>query len=853
MRSFSLKQLWNSITLWIWTSFAFLTLVLMLDSSLSQKLSISQTQRKAMHSCDMTYIYPTYIRVEHQPKTTFSKKYTLYLYREGFIDSEELVGVPVLFIPGQAGSYKQVRSLASESSKYSHTQKNVQDLNWFTLDLNEELTAFSGQHVLDQANYANTAIQTILNLYHGRVDSVIIVGHSMGGIVARTLMMLPNYVPNSVRTILTLATPHTSAPVLLDPVIYRLYQDLSRFWGPSQFTKEGKLRNVTLVSIAGGSLDNIVHSDSTGVHSIVPESHGFAIFSTSIPFVWTESDHMAILWCNQLVKRLAATLVNIHDHAMSVHGRMDILKQHLLETKSSSLITHHSLSMPQHVQVIDMTGNNSHLFFTNTNQPRLTVVKYSENLKLLTDIPEESDHKWLLVSCKKVMDDWSCQPLNNASVTILPSASSPTGSYRYFTPSSSEPIEYVGILEQAKITLQDNNASFFIIYNDEATVHWSSTWDIVMRRKDPLLIAKKYVSRHVFPQLRSSLFAYDLHLKSSKPGAGLIPLMVRQTVNGQEPKYYRQIKENESVRITFHQATGAGEGLAFSFYTDNQAMELVMRFDWYATLGRCLLRYGSVMLNFMYVCTLIILITQCSTYVHIGSRKFVSYKAALLSCMKSYFIHIAALLLFLSSCQYYVRSHQLIMTSYLPLYSAITKDAFFGSDEPMFILVTVFLFMLSVGLTSIVWLLISFLTALLNKLIQCMYRVIPVSTTLQTSSWRHFFIHASIVLALVRLVPISVLIILYYIIWLIMTAASCTSSNLPSLQNTYRYRQSWLMFLTSLLPYHVPGIIVYIKNILAGWTRPTQPLWLIMQQLPTVFIFIYLVTLGDHPKTISPR
>ncbi|ORE18534.1 PGAP1-domain-containing protein, partial [Rhizopus microsporus] len=383
----------------------------------------------------MTYIYPTYIRVEHQPKTTFSKKYTLYLYREGFIDSEELVGVPVLFIPGQAGSYKQVRSLASESSKYSHTQKNVQDLDWFTLDLNEELTAFSGQHVLDQANYANTAIQTILNLYHGRVDSVIIVGHSMGGIVARTLMMLPNYVPNSVRTILTLATPHTSAPVLLDPVIYRLYQDLSRFWGPSQFTKEGKLRNVTLVSIAGGSLDNIVHSDSTGVHSIVPESHGFAIFSTSIPFVWTESDHMAILWCNQLVKRLAATLVNIHDHAMSVHGRMDILKQHLLETKSSSLITHHY-------------------------------------------IPEESDHKWLLVSCKKVMDDWSCQPLNNASVTILPSASSPTGSYRYFTPSSSEPIEYVGILEQAKITLQDNNASFFIIYNDEATVHWSSTWGI---------------------------------------------------------------------------------------------------------------------------------------------------------------------------------------------------------------------------------------------------------------------------------------------------------------------------------------------------------------------------------------
>lgn len=47
-----------------------------------------------MHSCDMTYIYPTYIRVEHQPKTTFSKKYTLYLYREGFVDSEQVSKCP---------------------------------------------------------------------------------------------------------------------------------------------------------------------------------------------------------------------------------------------------------------------------------------------------------------------------------------------------------------------------------------------------------------------------------------------------------------------------------------------------------------------------------------------------------------------------------------------------------------------------------------------------------------------------------------------------------------------------------------------------------------------------------------
>lgn len=160
-----------------------------------------------------------------------------------------------------------------------------------------------------------------------------------------------------------------------------------------------------------------------------------------------------------------------------------------------------------------------------------------------------------------------------------------------------------------------------------------------------------------------------------------------------------------------------------------------------------------------------------------------------------------------------------MMTSYLPLYSAITKDMFFGNDEPMFILVTAFLFMLSVGLTAIVWLLISFLTALLSKLIQCMYRVIPVNTIPQASSWRHYFIHASIVLALVRLVPISVLITIYYIIWLIMTATSRTSS--VSRNNSYLTMTHLFMLLITEFSFSskhvpIPSIMAYVFDISAA-------------------------------------
>lgn len=68
------------------------------------------------NGCSMTYMYPTYIPI---PNTTAVSpaKYGLYLYHEGWkkIDFKEhlkkLSGIPVLFIPGNGGSYKQVRNL----------------------------------------------------------------------------------------------------------------------------------------------------------------------------------------------------------------------------------------------------------------------------------------------------------------------------------------------------------------------------------------------------------------------------------------------------------------------------------------------------------------------------------------------------------------------------------------------------------------------------------------------------------------------------------------------------------------------------------------------------------------------
>lgn len=76
-------------------------------------IGIYDILKPVSNGCTMTYMYPTYIPISASESLS-SSKYGLYLYHEGWkqIDFTEhlkqLSGVPVLFIPGNGGSYKQV-------------------------------------------------------------------------------------------------------------------------------------------------------------------------------------------------------------------------------------------------------------------------------------------------------------------------------------------------------------------------------------------------------------------------------------------------------------------------------------------------------------------------------------------------------------------------------------------------------------------------------------------------------------------------------------------------------------------------------------------------------------------------
>ncbi|KAH7684179.1 GPI inositol-deacylase PGAP1-like protein [Dioscorea alata] len=324
------------------------------------------------NGCVMTYMYPTYIPIT-TPANVSSDKYGLFLYHEGWkkIDFAEhlkkLNGVPVLFIPGNGGSYKQVRSLAAESARayqggpfepsfyqeatllpvdagkefmeesddFAFPSQYVRMLDWFAVDLEGEHSAMDGRILEEHTEYVVYAIHRILDQYRESRDSrskdgaegsenlptsVILVGHSMGGFVARAALVHPHLRNSAVETIVTLSSPHQSPPIALQPSLGQFFSQVNEGWRKgyeATTTHSGRLvsapsfSRVVVVSISGGIHDYQVRSKLASLDGIVPSSHGFMVGSSGMKNVWLSMEHQTILWCNQLVVQLSHTLLNL--------------------------------------------------------------------------------------------------------------------------------------------------------------------------------------------------------------------------------------------------------------------------------------------------------------------------------------------------------------------------------------------------------------------------------------------------------------------------------------------------------------------------------------------------------------
>ncbi|XP_071492488.1 GPI inositol-deacylase-like [Diadema antillarum] len=292
--------------------------------------------------CAMSYMWetPEYIPVPRVNQTVQDKypQYALTLYGEGKYAKEiknmKLTGVPVLFIPGNAGSHKQVRSLSSialrKSAKYNF------HFNYFSVDLNEELNGMYGGVLEGQTEYVQACVERILELYSGRKNppkQLVIIGHSKGGLVAKALFSRPNFDASQVNSLITMGTPHAAPVIKADAYIDQFTARVDKYWAEN--IESPAMRDLTVVSIGGSYRDNMVRSGLTSINGMVPPDRGLSVVVGSVPRVWLSTDHRCIVWCKELVLATDRALFDLVDRltrqvSVNPDYRMKVFRHHFV-------------------------------------------------------------------------------------------------------------------------------------------------------------------------------------------------------------------------------------------------------------------------------------------------------------------------------------------------------------------------------------------------------------------------------------------------------------------------------------------------------------------------------------------
>ncbi|KAF9424109.1 hypothetical protein HW555_000818 [Spodoptera exigua] len=222
-------------------------------------------------------------------------------------------GVPVLFLPGNSGSHMQVRSLASVALRKALAKGYQHHFDFFTISYNEELSGLYGGVLQSQTKFAAACITKILSLYKGNrytksvPTSVILIGHSMGGLIAKRLLAYPSTF-NATSLAITLAAPLEAPVVNVDVAMDDYYMLMDLEWKLNINSQLHVKENKMLLSFGNGPRDVLMPSGLTTSN----DSYINAL-TTAIPGVWTSPDHVCIVWCKQLVMVINRYLFSIVD------------------------------------------------------------------------------------------------------------------------------------------------------------------------------------------------------------------------------------------------------------------------------------------------------------------------------------------------------------------------------------------------------------------------------------------------------------------------------------------------------------------------------------------------------------
>ena len=156
------------------------------------------------NGCTMTRMWPYYedANINHG-------RYGVLRYRERGRDPYEAKKGAILFLPGNAGDARQVRSLG-------HEVDLLKGAAVYACDFRGEWSAFDGRIVRRQARFAKR-VAKILAKRHG--SQVVVVGHSMGGVVG----LLAADATKTISAVVALAAPLAAHPFAFERQLAGIY------------------------------------------------------------------------------------------------------------------------------------------------------------------------------------------------------------------------------------------------------------------------------------------------------------------------------------------------------------------------------------------------------------------------------------------------------------------------------------------------------------------------------------------------------------------------------------------------------------------------------------------------------
>ncbi|OJA08129.1 hypothetical protein AZE42_04157 [Rhizopogon vesiculosus] len=572
--------------------------------------------------------------------TPLAYRYSLWLYREVGWESNQAMGTPVLFIPGNAGSSHQVRSIASSAARQYFSSpsvissdfagRGIKTLDFFAVEFNEDLSAFHGPTLQSQIEYSSAAIRYILSHYP-RNTRIVVMGHSMGGVVGTAL--LPS---DDISALITMSTPHTLPPARFDARVDELYQRNAELLANDP---------TPIVSICGGATDMMIPSESCilpdlGDVNLEGTVYRRTVFTSALEGAWTGVGHREMVWCHQVRWRVARAALELGgaksntDMAVMLDKWLNGDSHHLPPATAVDIseATYEVLPEDMNLVLKKPTGSRMYLLpVQHALDANATFVMFVSRGSIPPIAPQHSTK--LQASphfCRELAtapDSLSCVPLEPSILKLLPS---PLPGKPFPVPDEgSDESEGVVLFEAALPRIPSAEGAWIgVNVNAAGEDGWVlggfdttqaiqsdiSAFDILAGGAKLLLqsAGQNSVRRHVtLPKLLSnSLLVYKLTPRSVDSTSFCTqPLLSALLVHKSHPAetHYYRLEHDKPIALHTHASApyiplsrfSPSYGAELWIYSSGSGCqeidELSLTIDWWATIGRTGTRYPATL------------------------------------------------------------------------------------------------------------------------------------------------------------------------------------------------------------------------------------------------------------------